>query len=524
MHDNSGMAVEKFLYLGVLGSTILITIGLAIFGAVRHRTSGALPFCGIMVAALFYSLGSFFEIQATTVDQIHLWISVEYLGIATIGPFWLLTAWGMTGHRDGPSNPFWLLLFVLPLAIEIVLVTNDSHGLFYTSIAVGSNGPFTVPILGKGPWYWVNMVYMNACLLTGGVICLQRVIRAAPVFRIQGLLMFTGSLMPWTGMLVYQLHLSPYGLDMAPLGLTVAGLIYAWGLFRFGLLDLTPIVHENVFTAMSDGVLVVDLKGRLTGVNPACQAILPELNPHQIGEPASGLLTARPGLLSMLGHPDAHVKDLELDVGGVIRHFEAGTMPLKDRHGRRVGTILNLSDISARVALLAELERMAATDSLTGLQNRRAFMVHAMREMERARRKAGPVSLILFDLDHFKAINDRYGHQAGDAVLCRAALLCQNLLRQTDLAARYGGEEFLILLPDTNLEAALLVAERLRAMLAAERFEFNGIILGCPASLGISHRDSPLPEDLEPLITEADMAMYAAKAAGRNAVRCYGET
>ena len=123
----------------------------------------------------------------------------------------------------------------------------------------------------------------------------------------------------------------------------------------------------------------------------------------------------------------------------------------------------------------AELETLVRTDALTGLANRREFMTQLERESHRQARSGRPMSVVLFDVDHFKQVNDRWGHPMGDEVLARIGSLLRGHTRdQVDTAARYGGEEFVLLLPDTGVNEACLVAEKIAVRLRAERFSANG--------------------------------------------------
>src|ERR1035437_1125547 len=119
-------------------------------------------------------------------------------------------------------------------------------------------------------------------------------------------------------------------------------------------------------------------------------------------------------------------------------------------------------DITERVQLYQEVQRLANLDGLTGCFNRRHFMEKAAHEIHRAMRYTRPISLLMMDIDHFKDVNDRFGHQAGDQLLCNLVLLCQEQLRNDDILGRYGGEEFVVLMPETASEGALLASERLR--------------------------------------------------------------
>ena len=179
-------------------------------------------------------------------------------------------------------------------------------------------------------------------------------------------------------------------------------------------------------------------------------------------------------------------------------------------------------------ALFLKLERQAETlreqaetDALTGLRNRRSMQRDAFREVCRVPRSGTPLTAIMLDLDHFKDTNDRYGHDVGDAVLVAVAQVLRGQLRDIDLSARWGGEEFLLLLPNTDAERAVVVAERLRRSLAEQVVPVASGQLNVTASLGAATLRAVFPAPqaaLAQLIRNADQALYRAKAAGRNRV------
>lgn len=167
--------------------------------------------------------------------------------------------------------------------------------------------------------------------------------------------------------------------------------------------------------------------------------------------------------------------------------------------------------------LQEQLRHLASHDELSGMPNRRYFMTQADIEIQRCRRHHHDLCVILADLDHFKRVNDLYGHAAGDTVIQSFASLCESTLRSHDLGARVGGEEFAILLPETDLEGGQVLAERLRRALASTTIPANGEALAVTVSIGVT---TAAPEDagIGAMLARADRALYRAKAGGRNRI------
>ena len=164
-----------------------------------------------------------------------------------------------------------------------------------------------------------------------------------------------------------------------------------------------------------------------------------------------------------------------------------------------------------------EIYRTMTTDGLTGANNRRYFTGFLEREMARCQRHGRPLSLVLFDLDHFKLVNDSFGHLTGDEVLREVAKLVREQVRREDCFARYGGEEFAVLLTETNLEAAREFAERLRGRVEAHEFKAGSESIAVTISVGVAAMDK---HELEPdaFLAAVDAHLYEAKSAGRNRV------
>ncbi|MFP4682720.1 MAG: diguanylate cyclase [Ectothiorhodospira sp.] len=208
--------------------------------------------------------------------------------------------------------------------------------------------------------------------------------------------------------------------------------------------------------------------------------------------------------------------------GAWIWVLSRGRVVRRDAEGRPLRVVGTLADISERKHLEEELRRMASTDFLTGLANRRQFLGRMADELARVKRRPDqPAVVLMMDLDHFKTINDTYGHSTGDAVIRHVAGLLRTALRAMDLGARMGGEEFAALLPATRTEDARGVAERLRHTIKTTPVSHRGGIISATVSIGLAALD-PRDGDSDATLRRADAALYRAKGEGRNQVAIAG--
>ena len=232
-----------------------------------------------------------------------------------------------------------------------------------------------------------------------------------------------------------------------------------------------------------------------------------------------GDLSAHGQALDSLADQMKSIQDYD-DVKNIIDQMLDTTKAII-QSGSRLQTRMKVSSEDLK-QLNKELEisqKEARTDSLTGLTNRRGLEKRLEIERIRARQNNSPFSVVMLDIDHFKAVNDTFGHLVGDSLLKGFADILSNLVRRNDLAARYGGEEFLILLPETNVEGAYAVSEKIRAILCKKDWTIkdSGKRIGqIKASMGIAQYK--LGETQNEVITRADEAMYHAKSTGRDRI------
>ena len=174
-----------------------------------------------------------------------------------------------------------------------------------------------------------------------------------------------------------------------------------------------------------------------------------------------------------------------------------------------------------RIKLYKEIETLAITDALTGIYTRRYFLERFEEEIKRAQAHKGKMAFLMLDVDHFKMINDQYGHLAGDEVLKQVGQIIKESIREIDIAGRYGGEEFCVVLPDTDGPAALMVADRIRKAVEKKVIKAYDATLRITISIGVAAfpADGKLPDEL---MDKADWSLYRAKSQGRNCVVAFG--
>jgi diguanylate cyclase (GGDEF)-like protein len=210
---------------------------------------------------------------------------------------------------------------------------------------------------------------------------------------------------------------------------------------------------------------------------------------------------------------------LEGRVVGVMNVLYARPHDFDDEEMHLLKALADTAALAVHHAAMHErITRLAVTDELTGLANRRRFMELLRQEVQRARRYGRPLTLLMIDLDRLKQINDEYGHAAGDAMLRGVAECMRNNLRATDRPARLGGDEFAALLPETARAEGLVIAERIRANVEKFRTQVNSTVIHSTVSIGVASRAAGEVGDLPSFIHLADDALYQAKTGGRNAV------
>jgi diguanylate cyclase (GGDEF)-like protein/PAS domain S-box-containing protein len=276
---------------------------------------------------------------------------------------------------------------------------------------------------------------------------------------------------------------------------------------------------ETLLFMLPVGIILIDYETRLImEMNPYAVMILGYAKEQVVGRKCHECICT-------INAGSCPIKDPEMEIDrseGELIHASGEQIPvfksaITMKFDDKTVILLCFQDISDIKKLEEQLKDLARTDFLTGLFNRMFFYDRAQQELFRSFRYQRNLSVIAFDIDYFKRVNDQFGHPAGDAVLRRISSICRDVFRQTDIIGRLGGEEFGIVLVECNLQHAEIAAERLRQRVASEIFEYDKIAIRCTISLGIAARLEDT-DDVDSLMKRADNELYRAKNSGRNCI------
>lgn len=491
------------------------------------ESSGSRQFLGLMLAVFLYSFGYLLELTGRTYAEIYFALKIEYLGIPFVPVFWFLFALKYNNYRI--KNKWWyVLLFAIPVATVAMVYTNELHHLYYARLGVDSSEAFPVASFDKGPWYYVRFYYETLLSLGGIGLFFRMTTKTQGYRKKQANIIFYASLIPWVGNICNLLLVNSPGIDTEPFYLSVVVPIFAYGMFRLRMFDVAPVARSKVFETMQNPVLVLDRDFLLVDFNNFAAMLFPELTREVVSLNVRTVLGEYPSFIETLPLAEEAPVEIELKFQGEVRHFSVSITQLYSTKKRHIGQIVLLYDVTENRRLVDKLQQLATIDTLTQVQSRRFFMESCIQELRWAARKKGKLSFLMIDIDHFKNVNDTYGHIAGDRVLKNVTDGFRSILRKSDIIGRYGGEEFTILLPNSDMTGAEKLSERLRAVIESTTTTFQGKDIRVTISIGISGVDfaeAPLESDLEKvferLLEKADQALYKAKHEGRNRVcRC----
>lgn len=501
----------------IVSTVILIFLSVYSF-RLKERVETARVFSLLTFSLATWTFCYAMELSSVSLENKILWAQLKYLGSAPAAILWFVFSLHFTNHKSWLTTPLKIVMGIYVVLTIGIVFTNELHHWYWTRLFLIPGFPESQSEHGFYFWVYAAGLYLSVLVSVVNYIIYYR---SVPFyFRRQAVLMVLGGFIPMGVRIIEDV----FGLDLVPkvdnviLFLLLSAILFALALFRFGALEIVPIAYGLVVQNINAGILVLDIFGRVVEINPFAKAMVGSQSEHAIGKSLSIVLRHWPaiGYSPQLG--EKHEQEISLDSNSGVLYYLVQISPIRNDRNISVGHVVVLVDITQRKHAEMELERLARTDVLTGVTNRRHFFELAEFEYERFKRYSHPLAIMLLDVDHFKQINDNFGHLTGDYVLKQIADECRKSLRTTDIFARYGGEEFIGLLIEISQEAALETAERIRKNIEESVLEFDGQTIRVTASIGLVFAQNNVNLKLESLIDEADKALYLSKSNGRNRV------
>ena len=474
----------------------------------------------LLLAVLFYLLGNHIEIISITEDVARIGFKVRFIGIPFIPTLWYLCIREFCGLTVKKWTSI-LLFMLVPVILVYLAFTWETNHLLFSGISYPSGNYHGNPRLTPGPLFPLRLAYQYSINMAGLLTLAWNYRNGTPRFKKQISLFLFSALIPIFNISTYLLEVKAYSVDLTPYALVASMVLFTYALYRFGVINRASILKDNALNQINEGILLFDHDGIFMDSNRAARGIFHQLYKVPLGTSIADMNYLPFNSAKLNEKSTESVNDFSYATDGTLRTFGVSIAPI---HFKReaIGYSVIMNNISSLRKELNDLEEKSAKDGLTGLYNRAYLYGLGEDWVKNACYTCDPFSVIMFDIDFFKKVNDTYGHLFGDYVLKEIAQVCSIDLRQTDVFGRYGGEEFCVLLFNTPLAGACKKAESMRMKVTSHRFVHDEKATEVTASFGVAtYGKSIADESFNELLKRADNNLYRAKAEGRNRVCCH---
>ncbi len=492
----------------------LVSAGVAIYTWRRRETAGGLSLVVLSSGAAIWALADALTIMSPTLDQYMFWWDFSYIGIATVPTAWLAFALEYSGNSRWTTKPRIGALAVIPVVSLALVWTEPLHGLMWTVEGIATRDPFIFVNIERGPWFWIFIVQVYCCVIIGAMLLTWLLSRSYRRHRNRALALILLTVALPTGVNIIHALARSYDytgfrvLDLTPYTFAISTPAIAVAIFRYRVQDFATVARDRVIERIQDGIVLLDPQLVILDINAAGARFLHSDKGAIIGMRLHQVAPALSHRIETADYEASHYEVALNGRGSAERWFDVRLSTIVNSKGIQGGYSLVLRDSTDRKQLEQQLEFQARHDFLTGLANRTLLEEELERRLGPANQR-GLVALAFIDLDGFKEINDRLGHQAGDETLQEVARRLEDAATGTDVVARWGGDEFAVLTQLPSAEAAQVWGTRLLAACDDQASEHQvtasiGIALATPACTSTG------------IIRQADDGMYQAKRAGKS--------
>jgi diguanylate cyclase (GGDEF)-like protein len=485
----------------------------------KGRANYRKAFSALVLCISIYLFGYLMIINSSNLQEMMFWNYVQYLGLPFVSVLWLTVALLYSRTIYSLEIRMALLLFAVPVLTFIMRFTNSWHHFFYTKWEMRQYFGHYSLYMERGFWYYINISYAILCLLLTVIIYFIGYLKNKVGYTKSHFLVFLfASLLPLISIVLILFAFDEMSIDYSALIMPVSLLIVSYGILKYDFLEIKTLARETIFENNFAGMVVLGPGKRIIDYNKAAEKFFEAINISLNNYPIEHILAREPKLLDIFESEGS--RDFSLVIDGEERFFEIDVVSLGDPHDGNTRMLKSIRDVTEERKIQEKLKVLATIDSLSGLYNRAEFMHLAQREFACAKRNNEQLSLLIMDLDNFKAINDTFGHAAGDEMIREIGRIIMTSFRKTDIAGRIGGEEFAVVLKNASLEEAKKLAEQFRVTIARRKVIYGKQEVSFTVSIGVAAIRGNTDDitDIEAALKMADDALYEAKANGRNCV------
>lgn len=486
----------------------------------RKQVHGTKELAFFLITVALYSIGVALEVSGYILPKIIKFMKFEFFWASFTAPAFLLFTLRYLKQKRLHIGIYILFLATSTL-IGITGLQLDAHKLIYSGYWI-EEGPF-FPVIHYTPGiiYKIQLAYLILSSIAGEVILLIKAVKSRGQVRKQALIILIGGVIPTLNAILFpeRIHGS---IDTVPFALSITGICASIALFRYHMLDLLTIARETAVDTIQDIMLILDSNTVILDYNRSGRHS-PLFHSFEVGREVPTDTEFGKYLMDIVKKsPETtfHSRNIYNHNG---QHFQIKISTIEETKNKiEAVLVIIIHDITESINLMQELEEQATIDPLTETYNRRQWMNLANRELVIAGRNSRTLAVIIFDIDHFKKINDSYGHIFGDEVLRLLAHTVKQNLRVSEIFGRYGGEEFCIICGGADTATAMAIAERIRQRIETIDISCSGKKVVITASFGVFCTENSSANSIDIMLNHADKALYQAKNQGRN--RCIAYT
>lgn len=508
---------ESTVLIFILLFASVISFYMSNYSFQRRNVSGAVELSFFLFSVALYSFGSILEIVTESMSQTFIMVKFQYFwAILTAPTFFLII---LRRIRRDRLPLFIYIITYLPASISFVLgYLTDNFDLIYSRYWIEQGPYYPIFIYEKGIAGAIGLKYLILISFIAEVILLIAVMRTRGSIRMQNLLLLIGGTIPTLNAAFFSDRLG-IGFSTQPFALLLLGIFIFTALFYTKMLDFVKLSRDNAVDSFTDYLLILDKNKTILDINKS--GIDSELlGDFEIGRSLTQRTEFGKNLINNIDLFDRTGEALSFDYDNSNRHFEISISRTYLTSNRTSGYSIIIHEITETKELMNKLELQALTDPLTGVHNRTYWMVLAEEELKKSSHTGSPFVIMMLDIDHFKSVNDIYGHLFGDFILKEFCKVVTDSIRSEDSFARYGGEEFCVFCSDTDFDIGRTIAERICKNVEEYPFASDGIKKNITVSIGLYHNARGDAALLDKYLDESDKALYRAKTSGRNKV-CY---